>query len=474
MLSQGTIRLLEAAAVLGRDFSLPVAAAVAAMSVEDALDACDEAGRHGLVDNSDVAGYHFVHALVQEAVVESLPPGRTARLHAAALTELEGSRAPVDQLADHSWRARDLVGADGVAHQLAAAQNALAVFAYERAEQYLRRGLDLVRRSTPPDHHGELTILLSLFRLIATSRGWGTNDAREVVARARELAAAGALHPDSVRLWWSLWLYLVDRDDAESGAEVAATLDQLARTSEDRAATVAAHHAAVFSRLADGRIGAARAELQAARAAADRTSNDELAAFDEHLNVMLLLSEGYVAALDGDSSIHRAAVESAIALADADGRPLPRALARTLAATTAIFLPDAGYVQRRAADALDLSSRFGFSWLEISARCAAACADAQLGRDIAAATQQINDILAQHREAGRVGNVSAILVMLAEAHRAAGHVEEARSCLQRAQEQPGPHRALMDDHLRRRLRHLDGCETSPQLRNSGHDPAAPR
>jgi tetratricopeptide (TPR) repeat protein len=453
-LSEQATRLLEAAALLGREFDLRVAAGVAAMTVEDALDACDEAGRHGLLDSHD-AGYHFVHALVQEAVVEALPPGRTARLHAAALTELERVGAPVDRLADHSWRARDLVGSRGVAHHRAAAQAAMSVFAYERAELYLRRALDLVRRSTTADPHTELTILLSLFQLIATNRGWGANEAREVVARARELAAAGALHPDSVRLWWSLWLYLLDRDDAKSGAEVATTLGELAATCEDGASVVAAHHAAVFSRLDEGRVDAARAELRAARAAVDRTPNRELAAFDEHLGVMVLLSEGYLAALEDNVTAHRTAAESAVALADADGRPFPRAIARTLAATSAVFLPDPGYVQRRAAEALDLSTRFGFGWLETSARCAAACANAQLGGDIPAAARQISDTLAQHREVGRVGNVSAVLVMLAEVRRAAGQLEEARACLQQAVAEPGPYRAVMTDHLRRRLHQLE-------------------
>jgi hypothetical protein len=452
--SEQTTRLLEAAAVLGREFELPVAAAVASMSVDDALDACDEASRHGLLDNRGEAGHRFVHALVQEAVVESLPPGRTARLHATAVAELERIGAPVDRLADHSWRARDLVKARGVPHHRAAAESALSVFAYERAELYLRRALDLVRRSTTPDPHTELIVLLSLFQLIATNRGWGANEAREVVARARELAAAGALHPDGVRLWWSLWLYLLDRDDARSGAEVAATIEQLAATSGEGVSVVAAHHTAVFRRLDEGRVDAARKELRAAHAAMDRTPNRELAAFDEHLGVMVLMSDAYVAALDGDSAAHRVAAESAIALADADGRAFPRAISRTLAATSAAFLPDPGYVQRRAAEALDLSTRFGFAWLETSARCAAACADAQLGGDVAAAARQISDIVTQHRDAGRVGTLSAVLIMLAEVHRAAGHLEEARACLQQASTQPGPHRGLMADHLRRRLQQL--------------------
>ena len=57
-------------------------------------------------------------------------------------------------------------------------------------------------------------------------------------------------------------------------------------------------------------------------------------------------------------------------------------------------------------------------------------------------------------EAGRLGTLSAVLVRLAQAQRAAGQIDDAQASLQRASAQPGPCRALMIDHLDRRLRDL--------------------
>ena len=79
--------------------------------------------------------------------------------------------------------------------------------------------------------------------------------------------------------------------------------------------------------------GSARRHVDAAPAA-------ELAAYDEHLHVMLLLIEAYWAALIGDLEANRSAAAAAVALADADGRPFPRAIARTLAISGLPYLDD--------------------------------------------------------------------------------------------------------------------------------------
>ena len=121
------------------------------------------------------AGTHrFVHALVQEVVLQELTAGHVARLHATVAEQLEraGTSSPA-ALAEHWWAAREIVGLRAVPSQVAAANAAASVFAHEQAEVHLRRALHLVRNATPPDPDTELSLLLSLFTLILTARGWG-------------------------------------------------------------------------------------------------------------------------------------------------------------------------------------------------------------------------------------------------------------------------------------------------------------
>jgi hypothetical protein len=190
------------------------------MRMDDALDAFDEAARHGLVETATDESAtrdrdrHFVHALVQEVVLDELPAGRTARLHAriATLLEREGSTNP-DELARHLWAARELVGAAAVPALVAAAEAAVAVYALEQAEVHLQHALELVRSEPTEDPSTELSLLLSLFRIIMTGRGWGHVDVRRVMDRAMELAEAGAYNDETAQLWWSLFFFLLDRND---------------------------------------------------------------------------------------------------------------------------------------------------------------------------------------------------------------------------------------------------------------------
>ena len=96
---------------------------------------------------------------------------------------------------------------------------------------------------------------------------------------------------------------------------------------------------------------------------------DGTAAYDENLHVMYHLIEGAWFGMHGDGDAHQRAVEAAVALADADGRPFPRAVARTLGAAQGPYSPGHDYFRHLAAPALDLDLRFGFGWLATVAEC---------------------------------------------------------------------------------------------------------
>jgi DNA-binding SARP family transcriptional activator len=102
-------RLLEAAAILGQEFDTRLAAAVAGQSLDGSLEALDAAASARLVTHDAGSAAHgsFVHALVQEALVTSLPPAARARLHARAvdalLPEVEAGSDPA--LVAAAWHA---------------------------------------------------------------------------------------------------------------------------------------------------------------------------------------------------------------------------------------------------------------------------------------------------------------------------------------------------------------------------------
>jgi DNA-binding SARP family transcriptional activator/tetratricopeptide (TPR) repeat protein len=479
-LSERAQQFLSAAAVVGREFDLRLAAAAAGMTTEDALDSFDEAGRHGLVESApDTAGSsRFVHALVHEVLLGGLPVGRAARLHARVADQLRDiPSTPPDALAEHLWAARDIVGAEGVPAHLAAADAATGLFSYAQGESYLRRALQLLQTSSSSDPHTMLVVLLSLFRVIAIDRGWGDKDARQVVHQATALIDAGSLQDDTARLWWSLFFSLLDCDDSDAYVEVSRALSgtlegleagcdpsasndvchDLEGHGPGHAARAAVHVMAVFAHLADGDETGAEEELRHARRHVDAAAPAQLAAYDEHLHVMLLLIEGYWAALVGDLQANRAAASAAVALADADGRPFPRAIARTLAIAGLPYLDDpmAENAVERVGAAVRLANRFGFGWLARSSGVFQAWADALSGGDAAEAARSIEQFIDDLRAFNRHGNVSISLLQLADVKVQMGRREEARSALRSAIERPGPYRSMVARIYVKRLAQLE-------------------
>jgi DNA-binding SARP family transcriptional activator len=467
-LARSELAVLETAALVGQEFDVRVVSRAAGVPLEEALDAYDRAGEHGLVELGDATtGHRFVHALVQEVVAHRVPLGRSAKIHAGIALQLERVAAPVDQVAEHMWLGRDLLGTRGLPHLLSAADSAAAVFAHERAELFLRRALAVAQGATPPDPATELHVLLALFRLLATARGWGATEAHEVVARARALIEVTGWSEDTLHLWWSLFFFLIDRDDEPAYSEVARTLlaSVNAADSSDsaagdgrlpgHAAHAAVHLMSIFSSLALDDRHAAEAHLRAARSHVEAAPYAELAAFDEHLHVMLLLIEGYWSALTGDAAGNRATTQAAIALADADGRPFPRAVARTLGASSAPYVDDGAFVLEVSAQALELDRRFGFEWLATVAATLHTWADARVNGPGPRGGEAIEERLDELGATGRHGTASLLLVLLADVHALQGDTGKARECLMRARQAPGPYRGLVVDLIDRRLEQLD-------------------
>jgi DNA-binding SARP family transcriptional activator len=127
--------LLEAAAVLRRDFAFDLVHAAAAVPAPAALDALDVLVEQGLLrEHSELAGpearYDFSHALVREQVYQGLLGARRQYLHRQAAGLLESS-LPVaaDRVAYHYLRGG--VRDRACAWSLRAGDAALRVYAFE-------------------------------------------------------------------------------------------------------------------------------------------------------------------------------------------------------------------------------------------------------------------------------------------------------------------------------------------------------
>jgi len=99
-----TVRILEAAAVLGRDFDPLVVAEIIGSDELAVLDRLEPAATASLVREHAVGAYEFSHALVHHTLYDTISATRRGALHRKAALVIEatsGSNPPAAILADH-------------------------------------------------------------------------------------------------------------------------------------------------------------------------------------------------------------------------------------------------------------------------------------------------------------------------------------------------------------------------------------
>jgi transcriptional regulator with AAA-type ATPase domain/tetratricopeptide (TPR) repeat protein len=167
-LAEAEQALLQSAAVIGKDVSLPVLAAVADLP-EDALG---QALRHlsaaeFLYESSSLpeVRYRFRHALTHEVAYESLRPERRRQLHARIVGAIEALHADrllehVDRLAHHSTRGE--LWAKAVDYSRQAGLKAAARSAHLQAVAYFEQALGALARLPESRERLEQTVDLRL------------------------------------------------------------------------------------------------------------------------------------------------------------------------------------------------------------------------------------------------------------------------------------------------------------------------
>jgi hypothetical protein len=194
LLSPATVALLSAAAAVGRDFALPVAAEVAGVTTEALAEALAEAETAELLSPAGASGrYRFSHVLVAETLTQDLPAPRRARLHARTAEVLERLHAgdPAAPLAEiaHHWLA---AGAEAAPRAAAAAQRAAERatlrLAFEDAVHLYARALEALAVAAPGDARRRAELLVAQGE--AALRAGERDEARRACQAAAELARA--------------------------------------------------------------------------------------------------------------------------------------------------------------------------------------------------------------------------------------------------------------------------------------------
>ncbi|MGH3918621.1 MAG: ATP-binding protein [Pseudonocardiaceae bacterium] len=149
-LAPKSVRLLRAASIVGREFSVEVVARMVGEPVLGCLGQLDEAAAAGLVESTATPGEHrFVHVLIRDAIEAEMGTVERVQLHWSAAEAVEeryaGRLEPrLSDLARH-WASAAVLGERGRATGWIrrAAGEAVSRLAYEEGVQLYRLALDV-------------------------------------------------------------------------------------------------------------------------------------------------------------------------------------------------------------------------------------------------------------------------------------------------------------------------------------------
>jgi class 3 adenylate cyclase/predicted ATPase len=277
-LSSEDKRLLQSAAVIGKDVPFVLLQAIAGVD--------DEVVRRGLM-NLQAAEFlyetslfpdlefTFKHALTHEVAYGSLLQDRRRLLHGRiveAIEKLCSERLAeyADILAHHSVRGE--LWEKAVTYLQEAGTRALMRSANTDAVAYLRRGLEIAATlpATLEGARQELSLQLALGQALQWSKGFGALEVEDAYTRARELSERVGEPGTAFRALWGLWLFSIGHGRVEAAGGIANELLALAERSGDRALLLQAHHALWPSTLWLGDPIAARRHLEQGMGLYDR------------------------------------------------------------------------------------------------------------------------------------------------------------------------------------------------------------
>jgi class 3 adenylate cyclase/predicted ATPase/ribosomal protein L40E len=263
-------RLLQSAAVVGKDVPFVLLQAIADQSQEELglsltrLQAAEFLYETSLFPDLE---YTFKHALTHEVAYGSLLHERRRAFHARIVESIERLYPDrlieqVERLAHHALRG-DL-WEKGVEYLHQAGKKAAARSANSEAIAYFEQALDALKRLPESRHTIEkaIDIRIDLGPTVISKGGFGGTDVEENYTKARELCEGLGNTPRLFPVLWGLARFHDVRGDYKVGRELGEQLLTLAQASGDSGLLLQAHHELWANLSAVGELVAARTHLE--------------------------------------------------------------------------------------------------------------------------------------------------------------------------------------------------------------------
>ena len=383
-LSEDTQRLLEAASVVGVEFSAAAVATGLRVEVEEIDRQCETLARKGQFiraqgteewpDGTLSEQYMFLHALYHAVLYERVTETHRVRLHRrigerkeAAYGERAGEIAA--ELASHFAAGRDPQRAARYHGQ--AGETALRRNAYQEAMGHFTKGLTLLQMlpDTPERIHQEIQLHLSYATALIVTRGSATSEVEQAYAHAWRLCQQIRETPLVFPVLKGLWVLHDTRAENRRARELAEQFLTLARRASDPISLSEAYYALGWTLFKLGELVSARTCLEQSITCYPPLQHS-VPAFtygqDTRVNCLSFTALDLWFLGYPDQALQRS--QEALALARESSHPYSKAFALCVAAVFHQYRREAQAVQAQVETILMLSAQYGFpAWAAVGA-----------------------------------------------------------------------------------------------------------
>jgi class 3 adenylate cyclase/predicted ATPase len=432
----------QVGAAIGREFTYEMIAAVADRS-DDVL----RAGLDQLVDAGLVfrrgslpgATFLFKHALVQDVAYGSLLKSRRQHLHgriAQMLEERMSDQASIRPEFVASHYAQAGVADRAIEYWDKAGRLAVERSAMAEAVAHFGKAIHLLASRPEGEQRRaiELALQLALAGALMAVKGWGSSEAGDAYARARELCREAPKGSQLAMALGGEWTFLHNRGEIRVAHQLADELIALADHRKDRETKLMANRCLGTSELFCAEFTRALHHLRQALTFYDWTEHrpPTLTPYDirvacESFVAWTLLILGYA---------DQALAQSRHALACARELLQPHTLAYGLH-LSCIFHQlrgDGPELQERSQELVALATEQGYPHFVGTGTCFRGWATVALGGPIVEAINELHRGLAAKRATGADIKIPYYFGLLAEAHRRIGRTSEGLTLLNQALE----------------------------------------
>ena len=438
-LDDGVKRLLQIAALIGRDVGLDLLVRAADIDVQTCLDRLEPLQGLGLLEPTphNPHSTRFTHDIVRESVAGITPPGRATQLHMRIADALESTDSDDDTVAErlayHLWSAGPLADAARTAAALErAGSRAATKSALEAAERHLRLSVDVARKSGLAEL--ELSALSQLTAVVGMRSMYGTA-ALDLLERAEHLARGLGRETEAAGFLFSRWTAHQQAIDLDRAGRLARRLLDQGCASSDPMVRTYGLQAWGLHQWDIGNIGEAfryLSQSEPALLAGLAPPAEDPVRSDLELLMTGMLAE--VTALHGDVDAARELLDTLEGVAG--DNPYRITIWATMIARIASIVGEPDWALRGAERGMAVDPGFSFVFLgtyQRLAKCWAVAMTSEVPGEVLTAISEAQRIITTNLVDPPRSCVATWYALLGEMHLRTGSTEAAASALDRAE-----------------------------------------